>query len=145
MKDVKRIRERILTTQSRQKSYADQQRKPLEFKEGDYVFLKIIPTTGIGKAIRVRKLSPRYLGPFQILKQIWTSTYHIALPPNLSNLHNVFYVFQLRKYQSDPSHVLEPETIQLREGLNFNLPIVKILDKSTKQHRNKFVPLMKVA
>ena len=82
-----------------------------KFQEGDHVFLKIIPTTGIGRVMRVRKLNPRYLGPFQILKQIGMLAYQISLPPNLSNLHNVFHVSQLRKYQSDPYHVLEPESI----------------------------------
>ena len=82
--------------------------------------------------MRVRQLSPRYLGPFQILKQIGTSAYQIALPLNLSNLHNVF-------------HVLEPESIQLIKDLTLNLLIVKIMDKGTKQLRHNFVPLVKVA
>ena len=90
--------------------------------------MKIIPTTGIGKTMRVKKLSPRYLGPFQILKRVGMLAYQIALPPNLSNLHNVFHVSQLKKYQSDPNYVLVPKSIQLREE-TFNLSIVKIVDK----------------
>ena len=95
---VKKIRNKILTAQSQQKSYADKRRKPLEFQEGDHVFLKVTPTMGIGRALKVRKLSPQFKGPFQILKWIGLVVYQIALPPNLSNFHNVFYVSQLRQY-----------------------------------------------
>ena len=98
MEDMKRIRERIFIAQSRQKCYANQWKKPLKFEEGDHVFLKITPSTGIGRVMRVRKLSPRYLGPFQILKRIGMLAYQIAKPPNLSNLHNVFHMLQLRQY-----------------------------------------------
>ena len=84
-------------------------------------------------------------GPYQILKRIGPLAYQMALPPSLSKLHNVFHVSQLRKYESDPSHVLEPEHIQLREDLTFNLPLVRIVDRGTKQLRNKTVPLVKVA
>ena len=124
---IRRIRDKILTAQSRQKSYADKRRKPLEFQEGEHVFLKITPTTGIGRAMKVRKLSPRFLGPFQILKRVGSVAYQMALPPNLSNLHDVFHVSQLRKYHSDPSHLLEPESVQLREDLTFNLPLSRIV------------------
>ena len=108
---IKKIRSKILIAQSRQKSYEDTSRKPLEFQEGDHVFLKITPTTGVGRAIKVKKLSPQFIGPFQILKQIEPVAYQVALPPHLSNLHDVFHVSQLRKYHPDPTHFLEPKSI----------------------------------
>ena len=83
----------------------------LEFQEGDHVFLKVTPTTGVGRAIKLKKLSSRFIGPFQILKQIGHVAYQIALPLHLSNLHDVFHVSQLRKYQPDPTHFLELESI----------------------------------
>ena len=113
---IKKIQSKMLTAQSRQKSYADTKRKPLEFQEGD-MFLKITPTTGIGRAIKVKKLSPRFIGPFQILKRIGSVAYRIALPSHQSNLHNIFHVSQLRKYQPDPTHLLEPQSIQLKDNL----------------------------
>jgi len=88
-------------SQSRQKSYADQRRRPLEFAPGDHVFLRITLTTGVGRAIRSRKLSPKFIGPYQILRRIGPVTYEIALPPPLANLHSVFHVSQLRKYVAD--------------------------------------------
>jgi len=141
---IKKIKERILTSQSRQKSYADRRRKPLEFCEGEHVFLRISPTTGIGRTIKVKKLSPRFIGPFEILKRVGPVAYQVALPPNLANLHDVFHVSQLRKYNPDPSHILEPESIQLKEDLTMSLTPIKILDRAEKQLRNKTVPLVRV-
>ena len=141
---IKRIRERLLTAQSRQKSYADKRRKPLEFDAGDHVFLKISPTTGVDRAIKVKKLTPRYLGPYQILERIGPVAYRIALPPSLSNLHDVFHVSQLRKYYNDPSHVLVSDDVPLRDDLTFRVPPARIVEYGTKQLRSKVVPLVKV-
>nr|KYP32280.1 hypothetical protein KK1_047073 [Cajanus cajan] len=66
---VKQIQERLRATQSRQKSYADRRRRPLEFEEGEHVFLKVTPTTGVGRVIRAKKLTPRFIGPYQILRR----------------------------------------------------------------------------
>jgi len=67
---VKQIQERMKASQSRQKSYADQRRRPLEFAVGDHVFLRVTPTTGVGRAIHSRKLSPKFIGLYQILRKI---------------------------------------------------------------------------
>ncbi|XP_072062126.1 uncharacterized protein [Arachis hypogaea] len=119
-KKIKKVWERILTAQSRQKSYADQRRKPLEFEVGERVFLRVTPTTGIGRAIKTKKLNLRCIGPFEILRRFEPVAYHVALSPLLSNLHDVFHVSQLRKYMSDATHVLEPEFVELKENLTFN-------------------------
>ena len=75
------------------------------------VFLTITPTTCIGRAMKVKKLSSHFLGPFQILKYVWFVAYQMALPSNLSNFHDVFHVSQLRKYHYDPSLLLEPKIV----------------------------------
>ncbi|XP_072066826.1 uncharacterized protein [Arachis hypogaea] len=142
---IKRIRERILTAQSRQKSYADQRRKPLEFEVGEHVFLKVTLTTGIGRAIKTKKLNPRYIGPFEILKRFRPVAYQVALLPHLSNLHDVFHVSQLCKYTSDTVHVLELESVELEENLTFQITPVRIDDTSVKKLRGKDIPLVKVA
>jgi len=89
---VRVIQERMRATQSRQKSYADKRRRPLEFEAGDHVFLRVTPTAGIGRALKSRKLTPRFIGPYQITRRIGPVAYEIALPPHLGNLHNVFHV-----------------------------------------------------
>jgi len=85
-------RDRLQASQSRQKAYADRRRRLLEFEAGEHVFLRVTRTTGVGRAIRSRKLSPRFLGPYQILRRIGPVAYEIALPPQLANLHPVFHV-----------------------------------------------------
>ncbi|MCI85886.1 putative retrotransposon gag protein, partial [Trifolium medium] len=57
-------------SQSRQKSYTDEKRKDAEFQEGDHVFLRVTSTTGIGRALKSKKLTSRFIGPHQILKRI---------------------------------------------------------------------------
>ncbi|KAL5555163.1 hypothetical protein UlMin_037399 [Ulmus minor] len=132
------------TAQSRQKSYADRRRRPLEFQVGDLVFLKVAPMKGVMRFGKKGKLSPRYIGPFEILERIGKVAYKLALPSELSTVHNVFHVSMLRKYISDPSHVLKSEPIEIRENLTYEEQSVQILDRKDKALRNKVIPLVKV-
>ncbi|XP_060968358.1 uncharacterized protein LOC133035934 [Cannabis sativa] len=143
---IQKIRARMITAQSRQKSYADLKRRDIEFEVGDHVFLRMTPRKGLSvKRFGKRgKLSPRYVGPFQILDRVGSVAYRIALPPSLSGVHNVFHVSQLRKYVSDPSHVLSYETLGLQEDLSYNERPVKILDQKDRILRNKTIALVKV-
>ncbi|XP_057459254.1 uncharacterized protein LOC130749915 [Actinidia eriantha] len=104
---IKVIRKRLVTAQSRQKCYADRHRRPLSFSVGDHVFLKISPRRGLMRFGKSGKLSPRFIGPFQILDKAGEVAYRLALPPQLSGVHPVFHVSMLRKYNRDPSHVLD--------------------------------------
>ena len=64
---VRLIQDRMRTAQSRQKSYHDRRRKDLEFEVGDQVFLRVTPWTGVGRALKSRKLIPRFIGPFDVI------------------------------------------------------------------------------
>jgi len=75
------------------------------------VFLRVTPTTGVGRVLKSRKLTPRFIGPYQITRRIGQATYEVALPPHLANLHNVFHVSQLRKYKASIDHVLEVDDV----------------------------------
>ena len=141
---IKLIKQRLLAAQSRQKSYADKRRKPLEFEVGDHVFMKVSPVTGIGRALKVKKLSPRYIGPFEILSKVGPVAYRIALPPILSRLHDVFHVSQLKKYQPDPGHVIEYEDLDVRDDLTFEVGPDQIIDRQEKQLRHRSIPFLKV-
>ncbi|KAL5548306.1 hypothetical protein UlMin_003537 [Ulmus minor] len=90
------------------------------------------------------KLSPRYIGPFEILERIGKVAYKLALPSELSAVHNVFHVSMLRKYILDPSHVLVSELIEVQEDLTYQEQPVQILDRKDKALRNKVIPLVKV-
>jgi hypothetical protein len=96
-RQVQVIRENLQLAQSRQKSYADHRRRNLSFEVGDFVYLKVSPMRGLRRfKIRV-KLPPRYIGPFKILEQRGEVAYQLELPPQLSDVHDVFHVSQLRK------------------------------------------------
>ena len=82
-------------------------RRPLEFEVGDHVFLNVMPKRGVVRSDKRGKLSPRFIGPFEILERIGVVAYRLALPPNMSGVHEVFHVSMLRKYTPDPSHVVD--------------------------------------
>ena len=65
------------------------------------------------------KLSPRYIRPFEIVDRIGPVAYRLDLPEELARVHNVFHISMLRKYISDPSHVLEAPEIELRDDLSY--------------------------
>ena len=126
--EIKMIKEKMKASQDRQKSYYDRRRKSLEFLIGDYVFLKVSPTTGVRRALKSRKLSPKFIGPFEVLERVGSVAYQIALPPKFSNLHPVFHVSQLRKYIHDPSHVIHLDPIEVQDNLTYDVVPLKIID-----------------
>ncbi|RVW81021.1 Transposon Tf2-12 polyprotein [Vitis vinifera] len=138
------IKERLKAAQSRHKSYADHRRRDLEFEVGDHVFLKVSPMKSVMRFGRKGKLSPRFVGPFEILERVGTLAYKVALPPSLSKVHNVFHVSTLRKYIYDPSHVVELEPIQIFEDLTYEEVPVQIVDVMDKVLRHAVVKLVKV-
>ncbi|GKF39470.1 hypothetical protein Tco_0119531, partial [Tanacetum coccineum] len=91
------IKNRLLATRSRQKSYADVRRKPLEFDVGDMFMLKLSPWKGIIRFGRHGKLSLRYVGLFKIIERISPVAYKLELPDELHGIHNTFHVSNLKK------------------------------------------------
>ncbi|MGV7988761.1 hypothetical protein PJP10_30745, partial [Mycobacterium kansasii] len=123
------IRRRLLTVQSRQKSYADTRRRPLEFEVGDHVFLRVSPMKGVLRFGKKGKLSLRFIGPFQILDRVGVVAYRLTLPTPLVSVHNVFHVCMLKKYVPDPSHIIRWEQVQLSEDATYILRPTRILDR----------------
>ncbi|KAL0552056.1 hypothetical protein IC582_011149 [Cucumis melo] len=134
----------MLTTQSRQKSYADVQRKDLEFDVGDMVFLKVAPIKGVLRFEKKGKLSPRFVGPFEILERIGPVAYRLALPPSFFAVHGVFHVSMLRKYVADPTHVVDFRPLRISEDLSFEEQPIEILAREVKELRNREISLVKV-
>ena len=114
---IRKIRQRMKTAQSRQKSYADKRRRALEFEVGDKVFLKTSPVRRVMHFLQKGKLSPRYVGPFKILKRVGRVAYRLALPPAMFGLHDVFHVSMLRKYVADPAHILKYPEVEITPDL----------------------------
>ena len=80
---IDKVREKLQTAQSRQKSYADVRRRPLTFEVGEHLFLKVSPSKGSLRFGKKGKLSPKYIGPFEVLQSIGPVAYRLALPPTL--------------------------------------------------------------
>ncbi|XP_042988734.1 uncharacterized protein LOC122316268 [Carya illinoinensis] len=111
--------------QSQQKSYADNRHCQLEFEIGENVFLRILPMKGIMRFGKKGKLSPRYIGSFEILDQIGPMAYRLALPLILSGVHNVFHLSMLRKYIIDPIHIIDYEPLQIKENITYTKELVR--------------------
>ncbi|GKV25055.1 hypothetical protein SLEP1_g34560 [Rubroshorea leprosula] len=141
---VQLIKERLRAAQSRQKSYADRRRRDLKFEVGDHVFLKVSPTRGVLRFGIRGKLSLRYIGPYPILERIGEVAYRLELPGNLVGVHDVFHVSLLRKYVFNPSHIINPEPIQLREDLTYDEHPICILDFKERIIRRRTIRFVKV-
>jgi len=141
---IKIIKDKLRATQSRKKSYVDKKRQPLEFLEGDHVFLKVTPTPRIGRVMKSKKHTPQFIGLYEIHRKIGHVAYQICLPPFLSNIHNVFHVSQLTKYIFNSSHIIRPYIVQLKVNLTFNAILVQIMYNKVKELRGKQIPQVKV-
>ena len=93
---------------------------------------------------KIGKLSPRYIGPYQIAERVGEVAYRLELPSELSKVHNVFHVSMLRHYVSDPSHVIPPQPLEINPYLIYDEEPVTILNWNDKVLRNKIVCMVKV-
>ncbi|XP_050888826.1 uncharacterized protein LOC127093986 [Lathyrus oleraceus] len=138
------IREKMEVSQSRQKSYLDKRRKALEFEVDDHVFLRVTLVTGVGRTLKSCKLTPCFIGPYQISEKVGDMAYWITLPLSLANLHDVFHVSQLRRYIADPSHVIQLDDVEVIDNLTVETLPMQIEDREVKQLRGKEIALVKV-
>jgi len=141
---VKVIQDRLRMAQSRQKSYVDRKVRDVSFMVGERVLLRVSPMKGVMRFGKKGKFSPRFIGPFEILKQIGNVAYELALPPSLAWVHPVFHVSMLQRYHGDPSHVLEFTSVQLDNDLSYVEEPVAILDRQVRKLRSKDITSVKV-
>ena len=90
------------------------------------------------------KLSPRYIGPYEIVSKVGPVAYKLNLPPELSRIHDTFHVSILRKYIPDPSHLSKEQPMQLKENLTYEEILVQIIDRKEQVLRSKVIPLVNV-
>ncbi|GJY71341.1 putative reverse transcriptase domain-containing protein [Tanacetum coccineum] len=109
------IHQRLQAARDRQRSYANVRRKPLEFQVGDRVMLKVSPLA-----------------------------YKLALPEEISSIHNTFHVSNLKKCISDESLIIPMKELQLDDKLNFVEEPVEIMDREIKQLKRSCIPIVKV-
>ena len=138
------IRERLKVVTNRHKSYANMKRKDIRYEIDEKAFLKVSPWKKVMRFGKMGKLSPRFIGPYEVMEKVGLVAYRLALPLELEKIHNVFHVSLLRRYRSDPSHVVSSETIELRPDLTYEEELVEILAREVKELLNKKILLVKV-
>nr|GEV31884.1 retrotransposon protein, putative, Ty3-gypsy subclass [Tanacetum cinerariifolium] len=143
-KKIIQIKNRLLIAKSRQKSYADVRRKPMEFDVGDMVMLKVSPCKGVICFGKRGKLSPRYVGPVKIIERICPVAYRLELPEKLRGIHNMFHVCNLKRCLADENLVIPLEEIQLDDKLHFIEEPVEIIDREFKRLKQSRIPIVKV-
>jgi hypothetical protein len=121
----------LRVAQTRLKSYADNRRRTLEFEEGDHVYLKVLPLRGMRRFKVKGKLSPCFIGPFRVFRRVGEMAYQLELPDNLSDVHNVFHVSQLKKCLRVPEEQLPIEDLSVQDDLTYVEYPIKILDTLT--------------
>jgi hypothetical protein len=130
--------------QSRQKSYADNRRRELIFEVGDFVYLKVSPMRGMKRFMVKGKLSPRYIDPFKIVERKGEVAYQLELLNNLSDLHDVFHVSQLKKCLRVLEEQLPMEELNVNEDLTYSEYPIRILETSRRITRSKVINMCKV-
>ena len=139
MEKVQLIRDRLKKAQSHQKSYADVRRRELEFQVDDWVFLKVSSMKGLMRFGKKGKLSPRYVGPYKILKRIGKVAYELELPAKLAAVHPVFHISLLKKCIGDLASIVPLESLTVKDSLSYEVVPVEILDRHVRRLRNKEV------
>jgi hypothetical protein len=124
------VHESWKVAQSRQKSYVDKRRRDLSFEIGDFIYLKVSPMRGTRRFMVKGKLAPRYVGPFKIIDHMGEVTYQLELPAQLSEVHDVFHVSQLKKCLRVPEEQLPTEYLDLGGDLTYSERPIKILDNA---------------
>nr|CAD1827480.1 unnamed protein product [Ananas comosus var. bracteatus] len=99
---------------------------------------------GVKRFVVRKKLSPRYIGPYEVFERIGAVAYQLALPPKLARIHNVFHVSNLRKYVHDPDHILLFEPLELQEDMTYEEFPVSIIAREVRKLRNREIPYVKV-
>jgi hypothetical protein len=143
-KQVQMVCESLKVTQTRQKSYADKWRRDLTFEISDFVYLKVSPMRGTRRFKVKGKLAPRYVGPFKVIDYKGEVAYQLELPPQLSDVHDVFHVSPLKKCLQVPEEQLPMEEPDLGGDLTYIERPVKILDTAKRVTHSKVIRMCKV-
>src|SRR4051812_41444549 len=114
------------------------------YQPGEQAYLRVTPMRGTHRFRIKGKLAPRYIGPFRILSRSGPVAYQLELPSNLSQVHDVFHVSQLRRRFKDPICEVEHDMIELQQDLTYQEHPSRILDQSERRNRNNSITFLKV-
>jgi hypothetical protein len=124
---------------------SDPRRREVVLEVSDYAYLRVSPIRGLRRFNVRGKLSPRFIGPFKIVERRGEVAYQLELPAQLSGVHDVFHVSQLKKCTSEVK--IEPvqlEDIEMGNDLTYKEYPIKILDTSERVTRSKIIRMCKV-
>ncbi|GKC93441.1 actin-binding, cofilin/tropomyosin type protein, partial [Tanacetum coccineum] len=124
------IKEMLQAARDRQKSYADSGRKMMEYEVGENVLLKVSPWKGVMRFGKKGKLTPRYVGPFEILERIDPVAYRLRLPEELIGVHDTFHVSNLKKCLGNANLHVPLNEIKIDKTLRFVEELVEIMDRT---------------
>jgi hypothetical protein len=141
---VKQIQANILAVQSRQKSYVDKRRSPLEFKVCDRVYLQVSPIKGVRRYDIKGKLAPCYIGSYPIIDKYGPTSYQVELPAKLAGVHNVIHISQLKRCLKPLAGVVIQNTIPLEPDLIYKAYPIKVLDQQDRVTHNKTTRFYKI-
>jgi hypothetical protein len=141
---VKIIQNNLKAAQSRQKSYADIRRRPLQYQVGDFVYLRVSPTRGVQRFGVMGKLAPRYIGPFEILESCGPVAYRLRLPLQLTTIHKIFHISQLRKCVKIPTEIIDSQAIKIEPDLTYTEHPIRVLDTKERSTRRETIRMYKV-
>nr|GEX55775.1 putative reverse transcriptase domain-containing protein [Tanacetum cinerariifolium] len=134
----------LLIEVERVSNYADKRRKPLEFKVGDRVLLKVSPWKGVVRFGKKGKLAPQYVGPFKIVECVGPVAYRLKLPQELSCVHDTFHVSNLKKCLAEQYVQVPLDEIEIDENLHFVEEPIKVVERDVKKLKRRRIPLVKV-
>jgi hypothetical protein len=141
---VHRVQEHLKVMKSHQETYANKRRRPLEFKDGNHVYLRVSPMKGVKRFGVKGKLAPRYIGPFPILEKCGTVAYKLELPPSLAGVHDIFHMSQFKKCLKAPVDVMLSEVTPLEADLSYPEHPMKILDQKDRVTKQKTIKFFKI-
>ncbi|WVZ63850.1 hypothetical protein U9M48_013448, partial [Paspalum notatum var. saurae] len=134
----------LVTQAEKQKSYSVRRRRPLVFKKGNHVYLRVSPMKEVHRFGGKGKLAPRYVGPFQIIERCGPVAYRLELPPHLAAVHDVFHISQLKKCLREPEEMVDMSQIQIEPDLAYEEKPIKILDQKQRSTRRRTINFYKV-
>jgi hypothetical protein len=141
---VKTIQNNLKAAQSRQKSYADIRRRPVQFQIGDFIYLRVSPTRGIQRFGVKGKLAPRYIGPFKVIENCGPVAYRLQLPLQLAAIHDIFHVSQLRNCVKIPTEIIDPQAIEIESDLTYAEHPIRVLDTKERNTRRETIKTFKI-
>ncbi|GJY97030.1 putative reverse transcriptase domain-containing protein [Tanacetum coccineum] len=141
---ISKIKDKLKVARDHQKSYADKRSKPLEFSEGDYVLLKVLPWKGVLRFGKKGKLAPRFVGTFEIIEKIGPVAYQLDLLEELNGVHDMVHVSNHKKCLADPTLQVPLDEIRVDTKLNFEEEPVEILEREFNKLKRSRIAIIKV-